>query len=322
VPSGKLAGTFQYSIERNEGMTAWVIGQFLTQQDLLDGGSLKKVHDGPYVQRWRWTRGIGVSKLKLDISLYQGVPGLHFRLRVDWREMGDAEGGIPNLRVCFPLAVVDPQMRCEVPFGSVCREPNGQVVAQRWVDLSEQDGTGVALVNSSKYGFSLEGDALSMTLLRASIDPDPLPDLGEHIIEYALVPHGAGWAAGDSTRAGEEMNIPLVVSSCGFYDGDLPVVKALVEVGPANVRLTAIKESHERDRVEGGKAIVLRLVEVEGRDIVAKLALAPELLPSDAPAVEVDTLERPIAGSDRVSIKENVLHVKMPAFGIVSVRIG
>jgi len=97
------------------------------------------------------------------------------------------------------------------------------VPGQRWADLSEADGAGVTLVNTAKYGFSAEREwdecALSMTLLRASIDPDPLPDLGEHTIEYALLPHGARWTVGDCVRAGEEMNVPLVVLSAGWHEG-------------------------------------------------------------------------------------------------------
>ncbi|MBN1137949.1 MAG: alpha-mannosidase [Anaerolineae bacterium] len=327
VPEGELTGVLQYCVERNEGMTAWVIGQFLTQQDLLDGGALTRMHDGSYVQRWRWSRRLGASKLELEISLCQGAPRLDYKLRVDWREMGDPERGIPNLRVRFPLAVAQPQtrayphLRCEIPFGSIGRQPTDQVVAQRWVDLSEEDGAGVTLVNSSRYGFGLEAQAVSMTLLRASIDPDPLPDLGEHVIEYALLPHLAGWTEGQAMRAGEEMNIPLAVSSCGFHDGDLPAVKAFLELGQDNVRLAAVKESQEKDGGQGGNALILRLVEVEGRDTQAGLLIAPELLPPDAEAIEVDTLERPIAGSTRVRLEGDVLRVKMPAFGIVTVRI-
>ena len=103
---------------------------------------------------------------------------------MDWREIGHPEQGIPHLKVRFPLAVHDPEPRYEIPFGSIRRDlfDGEEVVALRWVDLSESDGQGVTLVNSSKYGFSLGGDSLNMTLLRASIDPDPLPDLGKHTI--------------------------------------------------------------------------------------------------------------------------------------------
>jgi len=236
VREGSLTAVLQRCVEANEGMTAWVIGQFLERRDLLEGGALRQVHSGPYVYTYRWTypqRQVGPydTRMWLDITLRQGEPRILFSLRVDWREIGHAEGGVPHLRVRFPLAVRAPRARYEVPFGAVERDLVGQEVpAQRWVDLSDADGAGVTLVNTSKYGFSLEADgagghALSMTLLRASIDPDPLPDLGEHVIEYALVTHGTSWMVGDCMRAGEELNVPLVVASCGLQEGDLPLAR-------------------------------------------------------------------------------------------------
>ena len=154
-----------------------------------------------------------------------------------------------------------------------------------------------------------------MTLLRASIDPDPLPDLGEHVIEWALVPHGAGWTVGQSTQAGEAQNEPLVVLSCSFQEGDLPTALSFLEVENQNVRLAAIKESQD------GRAIVLRLVEVEGRETEARVRLSPALVPGGASAVEADTLERPLDEST-ARIEGGTLLVRLSAFGIATVRIG
>ena len=232
TPEGGLCGILQYCVEANGGMTAWVIGQFLRREELVQGGTLKLLHSGPYVQTLRWARTIGQSKVELDISVRQGVPRVEYRLRVDWREIGHPERGIPHLRVRFPLAAREPRPRYEIPFGSLVRDlRNGEEVPSlRWADLSDADGAGVTLVNSSKYGFSVEGNALGMTLLRSSIDPDPLPDLGEHVIEYALVPHGSEWTVGDCMRVGEEWNLAPVATSCDWHDGDLPSALSFVRV--------------------------------------------------------------------------------------------
>jgi alpha-mannosidase len=229
--------------------------------------------------------------------------------------MGSREGGTPHLKVRFPLALRGrPQPRYEIPFGSIRRDLLGgeEVPSQRWADLSEAGGAGVTLVNTSKYGFSVEGDTLNMTLLRASIDPDPLPDLGEHVIEWALVPHGENWTVGQAMRAGEEMNVPLVVLSCGIHGGDLPAMTSFLHVEGDNVRLGAVKEG------QGGTGIVLRLVEVEGRETEARVTLSPRLLAEGMTAVAVDTLERQIDGGT-VRLSGNALSVTLPAYGIASV---
>ena len=103
-------------------MTAWVIGQFLTREDLLDGGTLIKVHDGPYVQTYRWTRHRLISADTHARAGHHPAPGLAPRRVSACASTGArwaAEGGIPHLRVRFPLAVDDPQPRYEIPFGSI-----------------------------------------------------------------------------------------------------------------------------------------------------------------------------------------------------------
>jgi alpha-mannosidase len=245
-----------------------------------------------------------------------GVPRVDFELRVDWREVGSRETGIPHLKVRFPLDLSSSEARYEIPFGAIRRDlfDGEEVPAQRWVDLSERDGQGVTLVNTSKYGFSVEGSTLNMTLLRSSIDPDPLPDQGEHVIRYALVPHGIDWGDGESTRVGEDLNVPLVVSSSDFHTGDLPAVHSLVSVQPANVRLAALKKA------EDGQGFVLRLVEVEGANTDAQVHFAPDLVDDGASAVEVDTLERPLE-ADGAQLASNRLTVHVPAYGILTVKV-
>lgn len=316
VPEGQLSGVLRYCLEANEGMTAWVIGAFQSCTDLLQGGTLKKVLTGPHVQRFRWTGQAHDSKIEMEITLRAGAPCLEYRLRVDWREIGDREH-TPHLRVRFPLAVTDGRPRYEIPFGAIRRDLNAgeEVPALRWADFSEPDGAGVTLANRSKYGFSLDGQALSMTLLRASSDPDPLPDLGEHVIEWALVPHGAGWTVSQAMQAGEELNVPLVTMSCGAHGGDLPAALSFLHLEPENVRLAALKESQD------GAAIVLRLVEVAGADTAVRVTLAPALAPAGAAAVEVDTLERPVEGGT-ARLEGQTLTVRVPAFGIAAVRVG
>lgn len=324
VAPGKHVGVLQMCLEANEGMTSWVIGQFKSREDLLEGGHLTKIHSGPYVQTFRWTRTLEAAdpahatSLALDISLYQGVPRVDFSLTIDWREMGSRETGTPHLKVRFPLDIADPEARYEIPFGSITRDLFGgeEVPAQRWVDLTETDaesaGQGVTLVNRSKYGFNVEGSSLNMTLLRASIDPDPLPDLGEHVIDYALVPHAAVWATGDMTQAGEDFNVPLVVLSSDFHAGDLPSVQSLISVEPKNVRLTALKCAED-----GG--LILRLVEVEGADTEATIALSSALLEDATEVTLVDTLERP-AGS-ALAFSDGAVRVPLPPFGVRTVRV-
>ncbi|MGC9467120.1 MAG: alpha-mannosidase [Anaerolineae bacterium] len=332
VVPGQHLGVLQMCLEVFEGMSAWVIGQFKRREDLLDGGRLTRVHQGPHLHTFRWTRALGATSIEVDISLAAGVPRIDFELRVNWREVGSRETGIPHLRVRFPLAILDPIARYEIPYGALRRDLFGgeEVPAQRWVDLSEGDGAGVTLVNTSKYGFNVEATSLNMTLLRASIDPDPLPDLGEHIIRYALVPHMEGWREGDMMRAGEDLNVPLSVVSCDFHRGDLPLSQSLISVTPSNVRLVALKRalsptegsvlSAAEGTAQDSEGFVVRLVEAEGTTTEAEVAISPLLVGDQPETVEVDTLERPLEAS-AARWEKGALKVPIPASGIATVWI-
>jgi alpha-mannosidase len=314
VPEGKRLGALEYCLEVSNQMSAWVIGEFASRAMLRDG-TLKRIHTGAYINTWRWSGKINQTKLDLDITLRAGAAQVDFRLRVDWREMGDAER-TPHLRVRFPLAIEKPQARYEIPYGSIVRDtsPGEEVVGQRWADFSDADGTGMVLVNTSKYGYRLDGDTLGLTLLRASTHPDPLPDLGEHIIEYALIPHDGAGSVGAAMEAGESVNVPLVALSCGFQDGALPPTQSLVALDPTNVRLVALKQS------QTGDGIILRLVEVEGQETEAYITLSTALADGLTSAVQVDTLEHPLAENGAM-LDGQVVKVTVPAFGIVAVKL-
>ena len=318
VRDGETTGLFQRCLEENSGMTAWVIGRFMEQQDLLSGRRIEPLHRGRWLNAYRWTGAIGQSELELDLILRHGSPRLEFRLRVDWREMGSA-AQIPHLKLRFPLDADAPRGRYEIPFGAIDRDLSAgeEVPAQRWVDITDSDGQGVVLANSCKYGFNLEGRSLNMTLLRASVDPDPLPDLGEHTIEYSLRPHGGTWANGDSMLEGESISQPLVVASCDFHAGGLPPAGSFVELDGEGVRLAALKKSQD------GTGIIMRLVEVNGADARARIAIDPALLPKPCVARTVDAMERP-AGVDAGAVRlvGNELEVRVPACGLASVFVG
>ncbi len=319
VPPGEHLGLLQMYLEANVGMSAWVIGPFKRREDLIDGGELTRLHAGPHVEAFRWTRRVGKTRLELDISLARGVERIDFELRVDWREVGDRETGTPNLRVRFPMDLDGTQglvARYEIPSASLRRDlfQGEEVPAQRWVDLADADGVGMTLANASRYGFSVEGTALTMTLLRASSEPDPLPDLGEHVIRYALVPHGADWSEGACMAVGETMNVPLSVTSCAVHPGDLPTVHSFISVEPENVRLTSVKKAQD------GSGMILRLVEVAGVECEAHVTVAPELLGEAPAALEMDTLERPVE-PNAARLKDGDVVVSLNAYATQTVSI-
>lgn len=131
------------------------------------------------------------SSMTQVISLNCVSPLLDFYSSVEWSEAHRF------LRVLFPVAIASDYATFETAFGQLRRPTHAntswdaakfEICAHRFVDLSEP-GYGVALLNDSKYGHSVRGNVIGLSLLRAPKYPDPTCDQSKHIIRYALLPH-------------------------------------------------------------------------------------------------------------------------------------
>ncbi|HIE05080.1 MAG TPA: hypothetical protein EYP61_10010, partial [Candidatus Latescibacteria bacterium] len=320
VPQGRKLGFLRWLLEAPHGMTAWEIGQIVERVDLLQGATAEVLHSGPYIATIRTHRKFHDSEFTLDISLRAGSPKVEFVLMAEWLERGSPGYGVPMLKVVFPLALREGRALFEIPFGHIERPTDGsEVPALRWVDLTGEriDGEGrigATLVNDCKYGHSVTEDEIRLTLLRSSYDPDPLPELGSHVVRFALFPHGEGWGPSDATRVGCEFNFPLEVVATDVHEGKLPKEMWFISVEPSNVFLSGLKKAEE------GEGLVVRLYETEGRTTEAEVHFDHSLVGPDPRAVEVDILERPISDST-ARMEGSTLKVSIPAYGIVTVKV-
>jgi alpha-mannosidase len=320
VPEGKRLGVLQWLLEAPHGMTAWEIGQIVKQMEMLECDSVEMPHRGPYLGVIRTHRKFNDSSLTMEISLKAGVPWVEFKLTVNWLEIGKPDYGVPMLKVAFPIAVRKSRARFEIPCGYIERPTDGrEVPALKWVDLTGErlDGkgtVGVTLLNDYKYGHNVTENEIKLTLIRSSYDPDPLPELGGHEIKFALISHDENWNPSDAARAGYEFNHPIEVVATDVHEGDLPKEKDFISVEPSNVLLSGIK------RAEDGDELIVRLYETDGRETEAEVKMDSSLVKPNSPAVEVDLLERPLP-RNTARMEGDTLKVKVPAFGIVTVKI-
>ena len=96
------------------------------------------------------------------------------------------------------MRLSDARARYEIPFGSIERQLNQgeEVPAPRWAEVSEnlRNSTrkaGLILLNDCKYGHSLDGSTLGLTLVRSSYSPDPLPEFGNLSMSMPSFPTAA-----------------------------------------------------------------------------------------------------------------------------------
>lgn len=244
---------------------------------------------GPVVGAVRVRRRHGDAVISQTYRLATGSRRLEIETEIDWT------GRRTVLRARFPLAVRAHEAWFETAFGAVPRPTHRntpwdaakfEVPAHRFMDVSE-GGYGVALINDGKYGHSIEGGTVGLTLLRSPIYPDPYADEGHHRFTYALHPHAGDWR---ETTVGEahDLDSPLAAVVVAPKRGGWPPARSFLSVSTPALRLAALKKCEDQG------ALLLRLYESHGSRGVAKISSE---LPVDAWS-ETDLLEQSGAALD------------------------
>lgn len=135
------------------------------------------------------TYQFGSSTVDQHITLESGY--LDVSTFVDWHET------YQFLKVQFPVEIQSDFATYETSFGTQRRPTHFnttwdaakfEVNSHRFADLSQYD-YGVSLVNDCKYGYSIHGKFMRLSLLRSPKSPDAHADMGKHTFRYALYPH-------------------------------------------------------------------------------------------------------------------------------------
>lgn len=246
------------------------------------------------------------SYLTQTISLTAVSARLDFRNTVVWQEAH------AFMRVLFPLNLRSEVATYETQFGLLQRPTHFntsydlarfEVPALRWADLSEPD-FGVALLNESKYGYACHGSELSLSLLRAPKDPDPLADMGAHQFAYALLPHALTPQLSAVWWQAAAFNQPIaLINGQPLHDAG-----SLAQVDAPNIVLDTIKVA------EDNQDIILRCYEASGSLTSAVLRFA---LPFET-AVRCDLLERDL---EPLPCDGNSIKLMVKPFEIISIRL-
>ena len=230
---------------------------------------------------------------------------LAFETEVDWKELHRL------LKVSFPVDVYAENGINEMQFGYVERPAHRsrlydkdrfEVCNHRYSALC--DGShGAAVLNDCKYGISMNGNALELTLLRAAACPEMRADNGQHSFTYALTAWEGTLADSDVVRQGYELNVKPVVSK-GAVDRF-----SAVTVDKANVILDTMKPAED-----GSGDIVLHLYEAKKAAAKAEVSLQF----GAAKAYLCDMLENVI---EEVPVTDGKIVLPFRAFEIKTVRV-
>ena len=217
--------------------------------------SSEVVADGAVEYRIRNTYRLSkTSTMAVDLVFYAENRRIDFEAKVDWQERHRL------LKVGFDVNVRSAFVKNEIQFGHMDRpttrntsleDSKFEICNHKWSDLSETH-YGVALLNDCKYGLSVEGSDMRLTLHKGGCRPDPVNDNGLHTMTYSLLPHLGAMQAENVIQPAYELNYPAIAT-----EGKLNVPK-LFSLSNPGIICEAVKNAED---VENG--YVIRLYEAE-----------------------------------------------------------
>eukprot|EP01132_Coremiostelium_polycephalum_P011168 gene11168-13684_t len=224
-------------------------------------GSLKVLESGPLraVLRAEFTNfPSSASSLSQLIIINYNSARIDFETEVEWRESRTM------LKVEFPTNIRSTSATYDIQFGHLQRPTHYntswdmakfEVCGHKWADLSEY-GIGMALLNNCKYGYSVHGGIMSMSLLRSPKAPDVNCDMGYHKFTYSILPHTGTFQSSGVIKQGYHLNthfymskpfhiLPSINRDCSFIstDHESVIIEAVKRAEDGNGHIVRVYES-------------------------------------------------------------------------------
>ncbi len=230
---------------------AWdILPDYRQKEDSFDiVDSLKLTFLNSVVSEFTCILATKKSKWKRIIRLFSDSRFIEVENIVDWNEKHRLA------KVEFAPNVLTRELVCDTSSGFIKREMNKNTSWQqarfeachhKWFDLSETDA-GIAVINTGKYGVGINENSASLSLLRATMRPDPTSDEGHHEFCYLILPHYGNHIQANINNIAFEYNAPIFKGNYNFnfnFNG---------------LHLDAIKLSEDEE------SIIVRLSEQNGR---------------------------------------------------------
>ncbi|MGI5851500.1 MAG: alpha-mannosidase [Caldicoprobacterales bacterium] len=312
-------GIFRFILEdESKGMTSWRVGPYMNIQELNKNVKIKRINHGP--DNLRQSIGMDIefmnSKLTAIVSLDYNSPRLEFDVTCDWQEFGKPGYGIPQLNFHMPLAYKCKNYRYDIPFGTIDREDrNMDLPASSWIAGMpvEEDRKGIMLITDTKYGFRGTGDALAVSLIRGSYDPDPYPEVGINKFKFAVCPVYFKNNK-DLIAQAYEFNHRFSVVSTSAHEGVLPAMGSFFTLKEGDVAISGIKIAEDSEG--NSNKLIVRVYETEGDSTKVSMGLFKE--PSKAYFVDIN--EEKIV-SEGISIDGKTIELTVSPYSIANVCI-
>lgn len=263
LPPGERGNVMVSYEDRPHNYDAWDVNYYYTEKawEIDELLSAEVIERGPVRAVLRLRYQYLESTIEQDICLYRELPRIDILHRIDWREHQ------LFLKNYFPVDVHTNEAVFDIQFGNVRRPTHRntswdiarfEVCHHKWLDVSEE-GYGLSVLNDCKYGVSVEGSKIGLSMLKSPIYPNPEADKEMHEFAYSLYPHSGGWQSADTVAQAYLFNNPLQAVIKENEGGLLPESFSMFSVDMDNVVIEAAKQA------EDGSGIIVRLYECHNR---------------------------------------------------------
>ncbi len=180
---------------------AWDINEdFLIQGEKLKTiEEVKVVYQSPLIAIVKVVKGYSTSRVIQFIKLRKESKLLEFETKVDWKDKEIL------LKAWFNFNTHNWSSFYDIPYGVIERpavrntpweQAKFEVPALRWADVCDGD-YGVAVICTSRHGYTNWDSKIGLSLLKSPIYPNPWSDLGEGGFTYYIYPHRGDWFDGE-----------------------------------------------------------------------------------------------------------------------------
>ena len=228
------------------------------------------IDKGPVKVTLKVTSKYNGSTLHQYFSLDAESKNVSVRAIIDWHEKHKM------LKLAYPVNTADPKALYEIPYGFIERPCDGEEeCGQQWIMVRGSDRS-MAMLNDSKYSFSIDGSTMYMSVVRSPLFADHggprnpesvFMDQGSHEFNYALIPCCPKVEYSEIVKLSQEFNTKPTNIIENRHVGRLDTKYQGITVNKANVIVSAFKLA------EDGKGYIVRAYETDGIETEVMIAL-------------------------------------------------
>lgn len=292
---GRCANVIVSYEDRPHNYDAWDVNHYYTEKswEIDHVSSIEVIEEGPVRGGIRIVREYLDSVIEQNVYIYRDIPRIDIRNVIDWHEHQQF------VKAHFPLDVHTNEAVFDIQYGNVKRYTHTntswdfarfEVCHHKWLDVAE-DGYGVSILNDCKYGVSVNGTDVGLSMLKSAIYPNPTADQERHEFVYSIYPHEGDWREADTVGQAYSLNNPVTsvvkekaeentkekAKEKGTFGGGLRAGESpdpcysFLSIDRENVIIEAVKMA------ESGDGLIVRLYECYNRRGDVTLTCAEEV---------------------------------------------